>query len=149
MSGQQKKAQCFRMTSTEENCMQINSKRPCGWVDASLLLRLDGPLYPSVSATAHGATIAFSLQSIYTSPPSDGRFGSAIDWPIGIDTSHVSCVGFRKQDSGAAGPGPRCAISGLLANSIASTATRPSMQHLAPALASIRHLHSRWTRQER
>ena len=37
--------------------------------DASLLLRLEmGPLYPSVPATAHGATIAFSLQSIHTTP---------------------------------------------------------------------------------
>lgn len=109
--------------------------------DASLLPSGDGHLYPSVSGTAHGATIAFSLQSMNAFPPNAGRFGSAIDSPIGIDTSHVLCVGFSQARFGSRRPGPTCAISSLLANSIASTAKRPSMQHLAPTLASIRHLH--------
>ena len=109
--------------------------------DASLLPRLEMATFILPSPAPPMAPPSPSLQSMNAFPPSAGRFGSAIDSPIGIDTSHVLCVGFSQARFGSRRPGPTCAISNLLANSIASTAKRPSMQHLAPTLASIRHLH--------
>ena len=72
--------------------------------DASLLPRLEMATFILPSPAPPMAPPSPSLQSMNAFPPSAGRFGSAIDSPIGIDTSHVLCVGFSQARFGSRRP---------------------------------------------